>query len=894
MMKRPLLTFTVCWTLGSSAACLYSGTELLLTVAGLSLLLAVPLFIGRITKGFTVIMLFSLIVSSAYWEWNDARNQSGFQQAAGISATGEAAAAGTIVSAVQVDGDRAQFEMAVRSLQSTEVPEEKIVVQIKLAHPQEAEEARTWKRGDLVNLEGNLEPPGSARNFGGFDYREHLRSKQIHWIMKIKGTGQVQIKAPESWSFKHILRWNDGLRLHLGKRIDRLFGAFHGGYMKGLIIGDQRDLDPETFAEFSRLGLTHVLAISGMHVAVFAGGLLFVFSAFRMTREASLTTVILLLPLYVLLTGASPSVIRAGMMGMIGLYAARKRLLKDGKNILCAAALGMLVYNPYYLVSVSFQLSFLVTAGLMIFVPKLTPLLGLLPRWLAGSVSVGVTAQLVSFPMTIYYFNSFSLLSLPANLLLVPLISLVVLPAGTVAVIIGLVWPGLAEWVAAAVKWMNSFTFLIVEWMNGSPVWMTIWPSPRLWWIAAYFAVLYSLLHTAGKQREAHSWHVMPDETAPLDNRVRAPVAADAGWVQPSWNENLGWLYAASMSRYTVVRKVAHWAEKRRLSLTLPLLILLSGLLLSAYMGPLRHGAGLVRFLDVGQGDAMLATTPGGKHILIDGGGTTNFRREKDAWKERHRPFETGAQIVVPLLKKQGVHSLDMVMISHNHQDHTGGLQAVLESIPVKSILFNGSLAESQEFEKLLRTAVDRGIPIYKAEAGMVIRPDAATSLEFLYPDIKADNKEGELPVIKDQNHHSLVVRMEMNGAGFLFTGDADAAAERDILDGLRQLSRSGEFAGSFMRNGADLPVIDVLKVGHHGSKTSTTAAWLEGWKPKAAFISAGVNNLYRHPHPDVVARLQRHQVLLFRSDLHGETQIRVSPAGKLEVRTRLLEGRAE
>lgn len=889
MTKRPLLTFTVCWVVGSSAACLYSGVQLLLTVVGLSLLLVVLLLLGRTAKGFMVVILLSLIVSSAYWEWNDERNQSGFQQAAGISATGgEAVAAGTIASAVTVDGDRAQFEMAVHSLQSAGVPEEKVVVQIKLAHPQEAEVARSWKRGDLVSLKGSLELPGPARNFGGFDYREHLRSKEIHWIMKIKGAQQVQMKAPESWSLKHVLRWNDGLRLQLGDRIDQLFGRFHGGYMKGLIIGDQRDLDPETFTEFSRLGLTHVLAISGMHVAVCAGGLLFVFSAFRMTRENSLMAVILMLPLYVLLTGASPSVIRAGMMGMIGLYAARKGLLKDGKNILCAAALGMLVYNPYYLVSVSFQLSFLVTAGLMIFVPKLTPLLGPLPRWLAGSVGVGVAAQLVSFPMTIYYFNSFSLLSLPANLLLVPLISLIVLPAGTVAVLIGLVWPGLAEWVAEAVKWLNSFTFLIVEWMNGSPAWITIWPSPPLWWIAAYFVVLYSLLHTAGKQREVRGRHALPDETAPLDRRAGAPVAADSRGAEPLWNESPTWLYTATMSRYMAVRKAAHWAEKRRLSLALPLLVLLAGLILSAYSGPLRQGSGLVRFLDVGQGDAMLATTPGGKHILIDGGGTTNFRKEKDAWKERHRPFETGAQIVVPLLKKQGVHSLDMVMISHNHQDHTGGLQAVLESIPVKAILFNGSLAESRDFEKLLRTAADKGIPIYKAEAGMMIRPDAVTSLEFFYPETELDNKEEALPVIKDQNHHSLVMRMEMNGAGFLFTGDADAAAERDILDGLLEARRTGKHAGSSINKGTVLPGVDVLKVGHHGSKTSTTAEWLEAWKPKAAFISAGVNNMYRHPHPDVVDRLHRYRVRLFRSDLHGETQIRVSPAGKLEVRTKL------
>ncbi|WP_258168758.1 ComEC/Rec2 family competence protein [Paenibacillus sp. AR247] len=131
--------------------------------------------------------------------------------------------------------------------------------------------------------------------------------------------------------------------------------------MKGLIIGLQDDLDPETYAEFSQLGLTHILAISGMHVAVYVGCLLYIFSLLRLSREKSLLLVMLLVPLYVLLSGVSPSVVRAGIMSMIGLYAARKGMLKDGLNILSAAALLMLLWNPYYLLSVSFQLSFLVT-----------------------------------------------------------------------------------------------------------------------------------------------------------------------------------------------------------------------------------------------------------------------------------------------------------------------------------------------------------------------------------------------------------------------------------------------------------------------------------------------------------------------------------------------------
>ncbi|MGV2805956.1 competence protein ComEC, partial [Clostridium perfringens] len=160
-----------------------------------------------------------------------------------------------------------------------------------------------------------------------FDYAQYLRTQKIHWMIKVKGSEQAGVTPPDSWNLSHILRWTDAVRHKLGGKLDELYGGIHAGYMKGLVIGNRDDLDPDTFMEFSRLGLTHILAISGMHVAVVVGCLLFICTTLRMTRETSLTVVMWLIPVYVLLTGASPSIVRAGIMGMIGLYAARRRLL---------------------------------------------------------------------------------------------------------------------------------------------------------------------------------------------------------------------------------------------------------------------------------------------------------------------------------------------------------------------------------------------------------------------------------------------------------------------------------------------------------------------------------------------------------------------------------------
>lgn len=904
MKRRPLLVFTVLWVMGSGAACMYDGWRLALIAAGLMLLLLAACQWGRTGPLFVLCMLFSLCGSAIYWEWHDTINVSDLNSLLPGTETSDSlplVAQGVISSPVEVDGDRADFKVSLQKANFDRVQspapqtpahagndlelktDEVVMVQVRLLDKSELDIVGRWQRGDHIQLTGELQKPGEARNFGGFDYLQYLRTQKIHWIIKVKGSEQAKVSSPDSWILSHILRWNDSVRDALGGKLEQLYSGIHAGYMKGLVIGNQDDLDPDTFTEFSRLGLTHILAISGMHVAVVVGCLLFLCTTLRMTRETSLTVVMWLIPVYVLLTGASPSIVRAGIMGMIGLYAARRKLLKDGLHILSVAALAMLVWNPYFLVNVSFQLSFIVTAGLMIFVPKLMPLLKFLPRWLAGTVGITVVAQLISFPLTIYYFNQVSLISVMANLILVPVISLVVLPLGMVSLLLGWVWMRGAGWLAGITEWLNELTFDIVEWMNGSSAFMTLWPSPSLAWILAYYVVLYLLLSMLKKKSEHREGAInasSSDDTVPLEvldsSNSRADLSEPTGMF-PLMDQLAGAL------RWRGFLAASHYVERYAAKSVMILLSAAMGALLySGYQSPSMHGAGLLQFLDVGQGDSILVTTPEGKHILIDGGGTMNFRKDKDAWKERKAPFEVGEKVVVPLLKKRGVHQLETVIMTHGDQDHIGGLLAVLKEIPVKSVLFNGTLTESATFQELMLTAVQQHIPIYQAGADRgAWQVDKNTEIQFLSPVFPESGETmNTLPLIKEQNHASLVFVLQMNGSRVLFTGDTDQAAEQKILLYLEERLRD-ESGGR-----ADDPV-DVMKVAHHGSKTSTSASWLNAWKAKASVISAGVNNMYGHPHPDVVGRLKQSRSIIYQTNLHGEIQMRMKET-HIETRTKL------
>jgi competence protein ComEC len=497
---RPLLSFTVCWVVGSAAACLYSGSRLLLTWAGLIFLLVSLMVWGKMSWKYIVVLCLSITLAAGYWEWNEVRNVSELPEVLGrsFSELNETSveAGGIIVSGVERDGDRVDFTMKLSHMTRIEqeevisaerldeeerkMPSELIAVQLKLLTEQEITVAAEWRRGDQVRLNGVLQEPAVARNYGGFDYRAYLHTKKIHWLFKGQGVENVAVAAPESWSPLTILRWNDKARESLATEIDRLFQQRHSGYMKGLVIGMQDDLDPDTFKQFSQLGLTHILAISGMHVAVYVGVLLFIFKRLRMTKETMLTVTLLLVPVYVLLSGAGPSIVRAGLMSMIALFAARVGILKDGLNILGASALVMLIWDPYMLLSVSFQLSFLVTLGLMVYIPLVDPLLSALPRWLRSSVTVTLVAQWISFPLTVYYFNQFSLWSFVANLIFVPVITFIVLPLGTLTLLFGRLWGDAANFLAHITELLNNATFYAVEWINGFAGGVLIWRSPSL------------------------------------------------------------------------------------------------------------------------------------------------------------------------------------------------------------------------------------------------------------------------------------------------------------------------------------------------------------------------------------------------------------------------------
>ncbi|MGM0881148.1 MAG: DNA internalization-related competence protein ComEC/Rec2 [Bacillota bacterium] len=773
MNRRPLIWFAICYVGGSAAAAGLSSRGVMLAAGAAALLALAAVLCRQASWQLAAACVVAVGLAAGERMWADARNVTALPallaaaEADGPRAAYAAEAVGTIVSAVEVDGDRVMFRVAadrvhVKGEAAPRELRERLLVHIRLAEQPEQAVAAQWRRGDRVRVAGELTLPAGATNSGGFDYRRYLSSQRIHWLLKAKGTAAVSPAPGPLWSAAALLGRVDNARAWLGARMDNLYPSTQSGYMKGLVLGIREDLDPGQFQQFSRLGLTHILAISGLHVAVFIyalGGLL---RFARLTRERILLILILSVPLYVLLSGASPSVMRAGLMAILGLLAARIGKLKDGLHLLAAAAVLMLAFDPFFLENVSFQLSFIVTIGLITGVP---PIRKAMPQWRRGKAlldlaAVTIVAQLVSFPVTIYYFNQFHALSLLANFVLVPFISFVVMPLGAIALVIAIPWETGGKLLAYASHYANDWTFVFVEQLSKVDSLRTIWASPPLWWVAAWLTLLGTSFYLIGCWTEqATAW------------RVKAASAADE-------TVPLG---AAADNAVTLPRSRGLCS-----SLLLLLGFITVMLLVYAYKPDLLDRRAAVSILDVGQGDSIHIRTPQGKHILIDGGGTLSFRKPGEEWKERSDPFEVGQKVVVPLLMKRGVRKIDLLVISHLDSDHIRGLQAVLDTIPVRSIWWNGTIKDAEDARKVLAQALDLDIQLYAAKAGMEHRLDQETVLKVLWP-LPATTEA--VPVLEDQNESSVVLTVQLYDSKFLFTGDINSKTEQSIINHEQQKS---------------------------------------------------------------------------------------------------------
>jgi competence protein ComEC len=250
-----------------------------------------------------------------------------------------------------------------------------------------------------------------------------------------------------------------------------------------------------------------------------------------------------------------------------------------------------------------------------------------------------------------------------------------------------------------------------------------------------------------------------------------------------------------------------------------------------------------IHVLDVGQGDAVAIRTPAARWVVIDAG------PRSDGW-------DAGVRRVLPFLRARGATRVEVLILTHPHADHIGGAPALLRGMEVGRLVEPGFAAGSRLYLETLETAEERGVPWSAARAGRTLRLDGV-ELRILLPEPQM------LDAVADANEISAVTLLRFGHFGALFTGDAGEREEAHLVE----------------RHGGELRV-QLLKAGHHGSRTSTSPGLLAAAEPELAVISAGRRNRYGHPAPEVVRRLERRGVAVARTDREGTVSIRARADG--------------
>ena len=665
--------------------------------------------------------------------------------------------------------------------------------------------------GQSITFDGRLEAPPDGP-YGDYLRRLDVAATARSRTLRVAGSVEGPAAALER------------LRRGAGDALAAAIPEPEAGLAAGIVIGLRDRVDRDLAAAFTTVGASHVVAISGWNIAIVASTV--AACAGRIGRRRRSVLLVAAILAYVLFAGASASVVRAAAMAGVVLLAR-----ETGRASRAAAALGwaaaiLLVVEPALVADAGFQLSTLATAGILAWANPLEARLrrsanGRVPGWLAESLAVSLAAQAATLPVVLATFGRLSLISPATNLLIVPLVApamaaaVAALAGGAVAVLGGpaivATLAGLPAWalltaMCTVVRAAAAVPFASVE--LGQP-----WASIAGAAVVAIAAVVWRLRRGPGVRR----------------SRSRAPAV---GTTPPAVQERRG----------PKRDRPLPW----RLSLV-ALAVAVGGLGLAA--AHRSTGATRITVLDVGQGDAILVEGGGGGRLLVDGGPDPDrliveLDRRLPPWDRR----------------------LDVLVLSHPHEDHVAGIPILLERYRVGRIFETGMRGPGPGYAAFARDLARSGAPIVASLAtGSRLRIDDI-ALRVLWPDPGTVPREPP-DAGRGINDVSIVLLGEVAGRRFLLTGDVE-----DDVDPILA--------------GRGLPPIDVLKVAHHGSGTASTPAFVDSVDPGVAIVSAGAGNPYGHPARSTVDRLRAAGARVLRTDLDGSVAVTIEPDGRIELTT--------
>jgi competence protein ComEC len=689
---------------------------------------------------------------------------------------------------------------------------------------------RPFSYGERIRVPVKLKLPRNFHNPGAFDYESYLAENGIFGLASAK---ERDVQLLPGFAGSRIKLWRSRIHSSIIAKVHQLWPPPQAAIIDAMVIGEDAFIDRDTRVDFQRSGTYHVLVVSGMNVTILAFVIFWTLRRLHVTHIPATAITILFCVAYAFLTEVGAPVWRATLMCAIFLTTRliyRDRAMLNG---LGAAALGLLIFDPRQLFTASFQMTFLcvlVVAGIA--VPLVERTSGLYRQALAHWDSDDYGTRLP--PKTAQFRLDLRLIagrlarfigprrSRYLSLLLVRGLTIFFLRAFELLLVSAVMQMGLA--LPMAYYFHRATTIGLPANISVVPLTQLLMPaailSIAIGYVSLTLAKLPAFLTTlalqaiTGTVRGLGSLR-LADLRVPTPSHVTIVIAA-----------------TALVSAMVLARRRARLA-------TLGIFALAAVSLSLAMWQPTpqtRRGVLEVTSIDVGEGDSILIVTPQGRTLLVDSGGPIFGAGSQ---------LDFGEDVVAPYLWSRRISRLDAIAISHAHSDHIGGMPAILKDFRPKE-LWIGLLPPSRALDRLIEEAHVLGIK--------VVRHWEGDNFDFGGAQVNVLFPPQDWPVgLEPRNNDSMVLQVTYRATSALLEGDAEKAVERRI-------------AALYH------PHADLLKVGHHGSATSTTPEILQSTNPLYAVISVGYHTSFGLPKADVLSRLQSAGAHVYRTDLNGAT----------------------
>jgi DNA internalization competence protein ComEC/Rec2-like protein len=618
--------------------------------------------------------------------------------------------------------------------------------------------------GDLIEIKGEYSAPEVARNYKGFDYSQYLKTLNIYGTIKVEESKIINKNqlSPILISINNIKeKMIDNANRNMPKRTANL--------LLGILIGERDNIQEDIIESFRTANLSHILAVSGAHTSYIILGITYLISKSKTPKRIGYIITIINLLIFIIITGASYSVVRACIMAIVVIGAKICYRKENFFTSICISLIIILIQNPFAINDIGLKLSFMGTAGIVIFNKSITNFFIKLKikQKIAEALSVTFSAQLMIMPITILNFNTISLTFFISNILASPLLGIIII-FGFISIFISSILNPISKVLFLILHIFLELLILVSKVTEKIPGSSILVKTPNiLFAIVYYILILFFNYFFVIKQNPTRRFHKKIIKIITIKNIKNA---------------------------FKVIAVV--------------FLIMLLLTRIVRIINPTLK----IYFIDVGQGDSTLIVTPKNKKILIDGGeGKTN--------------------VLFQYLLDRRINKIDYIIISHFDSDHCNGLIEIIEKMRVENIVMSKQSKESEEYKKILEIIKQKNIKVssVKAEDKIIIEKNLYTKI--LNPAEKFE--------FQDLNNNAIVAKLVYKDFSMLFTGDIEKAEENLAKKYKNELKST------------------ILKVAHHGSKTSTSEEFLKYVEPQIALIGVGENNKFGHPNQITIEKLK-------------------------------------